>query len=780
MGIAMRVAAIVAMAACFSCAAAHAANGAANDRSLSLIPFPAHVEIQSGQFIVQPGTPVLHAAGDADGEWVADYFIRLVNRTRHLALKPMAATRATTHAIVLKRLSAGTTGDEGYRLTITPKQIVIAASTRAGELYGCITLWQLMMQRPGPGGVALPALEIEDAPRFAWRGLMLDSVRHFQSVAFVKSFIDQMALHKLNVLHWHLTDDQGWRIEIKKYPRLTQIGAWRVPAGAGPATDIDPTTGKPRLYGGYYTQLQIRDIVAYAAARNITIVPEIEMPGHATAAIVAYPQLGSLPDVPSQVPSDWGIYRNLYNIDDSTFAFLEDVLMEVMALFPGRYIHIGGDEAVKDQWKASPKIQAQMHAMGITDEDALQSWFMRRIETFLAAHGRRLIGWDEILQGGIAPNATVMSWRGIDGAIAAAKAGHDAVLSPAPTLYLDNRQGLGPEEPSGRGTLVTLADVYNFDPAPASLSPEQRQHILGVQANIWTEHIRTEPQVEYMAYPRAAALAEVAWSAAAAHNWPGFLARMPAEFDRYRAFAMPYAPSAFIPRIGIDGSAASGRATATFSTQTNFGDIRYTMDGTLPNILSERYAVPLNLHLPSQLRGATFVDGRMISPIVTRNLDGLSVSRRDSRELSLCSQNLPLALEDDAPVSGPRAVFLVDVMNPCWIYKSADLDRIGAIQAAVGQVPFNFQIGDDVNKIKLRPPHSPGGELEVHLDTCDGPEVATLSLAPALANDAVTNLRAPMAPETGTHDLCFVFTQSKLDPLWVIDWVELVPAVGNR
>ncbi len=297
---------------------------------------------------------------------------------------------------------------------------------------------------------------IEDAPRFAWRGLLLDSVRHFQSVAFIKTLIDAMAREKLNVLQWHLTDDQGWRLEIKKYPRLTLVGAWRVPAGEAAQHDIDPATGKPRLYGGFYTQDQVRDLVAYAAARNITIVPEIEMPGHAQAAIVAYPWLGSVSSPPTQVSSDWGVFPYLYNTDDRTFGFLEDVLGEVIGLFPGPFVHVGGDEAVKDQWKANGAIQAKMHALGIAGEDALQSWFIARIGTFLKAHGRRLIGWDEILQGGVPADATITSWRGIDGAITAAKAGHDAVLSPAPVLYFDNRQAEGRDEPSGRGAIVSL------------------------------------------------------------------------------------------------------------------------------------------------------------------------------------------------------------------------------------------------------------------------------------------------------------------------------------
>jgi hexosaminidase len=545
---------------------------------------------------------------------------------------------------------------------------------------------------------AIPAVRIDDAPRFRWRGLMLDSARHFQSPEFIKQFIDWMALHKLNVLHWHLTDDQAWRLEIKKYPRLTSVGAWRVPAGAAAAADIDPATGRPRLYGGFYSQDEVRDIVAYAAQRHITIVPEIETPGHASAAIAAYPQLGVL-GTQTAVPADWGIYPNLYNVDDSTFTFLQNVLAEVMELFPSEYIHVGGDEAVKDQWQASPQVQARMRELGIKDEHALQSYFIQRLEKFLNAHGRKLIGWDEILEGGLAPNATVMSWRGIDGAIAAANAGHDTVLSPWPTLYFDNRQTHDTQP--GRGRMITIKDVYAFNPAPSSIGPEQREHILGVQANLWTEHMRTEDRVAYMAFPRAAALAEVAWSPENKINWPDFESRLKVQLKRYDALGIHYAKTV-----------SEGPVTG---------------------------------------------------------------NRRTSHRLRLCTDKLVLSLEDDAPLQGPRATFWVDIMDPCWTYPSADLTHVAAIRAAVGQVPFNFQIGKDVNAIPLPPPRTVSGELQVHLDRCDGAVIAELPLAPAVSNPQITQLPAAKIDGiAGVHDLCFLFTRKSVDPTWVIDSVELV------
>ena len=526
-----RILSLVAIACAACLLDARAADApTASTAVLPLVPIPAHVTLGTGVFTIDGGTVVDCDERDRDNAAAC----RLIWESVHPPFwegPPVAA--GPGKKIVFQKLDdPAATGAEGYRLNVTPNLITIAASKPAGLYYGAVTLWQLI------GTVysakEIPVLSIEDGPRFAWRGLLLDSVRHFQSVGAIEQLIDTMSREKLNVLQWHLTDDQGWRLQIKAYPRLTSVGAWRVPAGDAPAHEIDPFTKKPRVYGGFYTAKDVREIVAYAAQRNVTIVPEIEMPGHAMAAIVAYPWLGSVKQPPRAVSSDWGVFPYLYNPDDRTFRFLETVLNETMALFPSRYIHVGGDEAVKDQWKASPAVQARMRKLGIKDEDALQSWFIRRIEKYLNAHGRRLIGWDEILQGGIAPNATITSWRGIDGAVTAAKSGHDAVLSPAPVLYFDNRQAEGAAEPSGRGPIIPLEQVYAFDPMPAALTPEEGRHVIGVQANIWTEHIRLEENVFYAAFPRAAALAEIAWSPAATHDWAGFRQRMRAELDRYK------------------------------------------------------------------------------------------------------------------------------------------------------------------------------------------------------------------------------------------------------
>jgi len=662
----------------------------------SLVPRPVSDMPAQGSFTVTAATPVESGAQDKAAAEAAQRFLGLMRESGALALKSGGGTRG------IRFVTDGSiAGDEAYRLTVSPSGVTVAASHPAGLFYGAVSLWQLLTAEPGNGPVTLSARTIDDAPRFAWRGLMIDSARHFQSAAYIKQFIDWMAVLKLNVFHWHLTDDQGWRLEIKHYPKLTDIGAWSVPAGQAPAADIDPATGKPRRTGGFYTQDQVRDIVAYAAARHITIVPEIEMPGHATAAIAAYPELGSAPVTLDGASPDWGVLYTLYNVDDKTFTFLETVLTEVMDLFPSPYIHVGGDEAVKQQWKNSPVIQARIKALGLKDEDELQSWFIRRIEAFLGKHNRRLVGWDEILQGGIAPHATVMSWRGIKGALEAAHQGHDTILSPAPDLYLDNRQSADPGEPPGRGKIISLQDVYQFNPAPGELSADELRHILGVQANLWTENIRTEDYATRMVYPRAAAFAEMAWSPAARVDWADFQARLPAERARYA-------------RLGLKDDQPPPKAD------------------------------PARLY---------------------------------SQELKLCSpSNNPLVLEDDAPIQGKRAEFLVDIGNPCWQLPQADLSAPAKLTVNVGQVPYNFQFGDGPVDYRPRPPHSPEGELEVRADSCEGAPIASLSLAPAAGNFATTELSATLPVRPGRHDLCFTFTAKGQDPLWAIEWLKLEPA----
>jgi hexosaminidase len=668
-------------------------------RTYGIIPVPRDIESGEGVLRVAGGTDVIFVGESARA--AAQYFVDLTQSQIQLGLAAPRAGEEKGGAINFVLAAADKLGDEGYSLVVTKDRATIRAAKPAGLFYGGVTLWQIMTGRAQQGiGVDVPVLSITDAPRFKWRGLMLDSARHYQPLEYIKQFIDWMALHKLNVLHWHLTDDQGWRLEIKKYPKLTSVGAWRVPAGAAARADVDPKTGKPRVIGGFYTQEQVRDIVAYAAARHITVVPEIEMPGHASAAVVAYPQLGVTNNPPKEVPSDWGIYPTLFNVEESTFVFFEDVLGEVIGLFPSQYIHVGGDEALKDEWNASARVKARMKELGVKDEHELQSYFIQRMEKFINSKGRKLIGWDEILEGGLAPNATVMSWRGIDGAIAAASAGHDTVLSPAPDLYFDHWQSPGDLSP-GRSDTLSLEMVYKFDPVPAKIPPAQHQHILGLQANLWAEFMRSPERVTYMAYPRVAALAEVAWSPAERIEWKNFQQRLEWQLRRY-------------DKLGI----------------------RYARE--VPTTPGER--------------------------------------RRVSHDLEQCGGGYLLSLEDDAPIEGERGVFLVNISNPCWIWRGADLDKYGSMRVTVGQIPFNFQIGKDAQKIPLHKPRTPHGELEVRLDGCEGEPLESVSLEPATRKQDLTSLPAfELGTARGKHDLCFRFTRAKVDPIWVIGGLELIP-----
>lgn len=720
-----------------------------------LLPTPAAMRETGAGFTLRPGTPVV--TSDAGARGVAERFAALMASQR-VPLWVTTRAQGTTVRFVREPGIA----PEGYRLTTSPAGALITASDDAGLFYGAVTLWQLASLDPAHH---VAGIAIDDRPRFGWRGLMLDSARHFQSPAFIRKLIDWMAASKLNRLHWHLVDDQGWRLPVPKYPRLTEVSAWRRPATA---------PGAPALpaVGGFYTAEEIRGIVAYATARGITIVPEIEMPGHALAAIRAYPRLGTGVPIPPGTEAHWGVFPWLYNTDEATFAFLEDVLAETMRLFPSPWIHVGGDEAVKDQWRASPAIQAQIRRLGLKDENALQGWFMARIGRFLAAHGRRLIGWDEILEGGVPANATITSWRGVDGAVKAAKLGHDAILSPDPTLYLNSRQGTGPGEPPGRGNMIALADVLAFDPVPAGLSAAERRHILGLQGNLWTEHVRTEDRAAWMLFPRAAAVAELGWSPPAKRDVTGFVRALVPHLNRLEPLGLRAADSAFAvtPRVDLQ---SGGGIRVTLAGQTDL-PIHYTLDGSAPGATSPRYREPLLLQAGRRLRAATVLEARALAGGYDAVLTRDSARTRTSRQLALCTTAVPLELEDDYPAQGERAHFLLDIFNPCWRWDDAPLAGATRIAVSVGQLPFNFQVGADRDKIRFRPPTSPGGEIEVR-SGCNGPLVATLPLAPAAGNPGVTRLEGGLSPAMASRDLCVTYTARTVDPLWAVERIELLP-----
>ncbi len=504
--------------------------------------------------------------------------------------------------------------EETYWLTIKEHGIDLQATTEAGLFRGTRTLVQLADQELN--GTPVPCASIIDHPRFGWRGLHLDVSRHFFSVDFVKKYIDLLARYKMNRFHWHLTDDQGWRIEIRKYPRLTEVGAWRKGSQYGPYSDRTYDTTR---YGGFYTQEQIREVVAYASARHITVVPEIEMPGHSLAALAAYPALGCTAE-PFDVAKGWGVFDDVYCSKDSVFNFLEDVLTEVMELFPGEYIHIGGDECPKVRWQACARCQDRMRTEGLKDEHELQSYFIQRIEKFVNGKGRKIIGWDEILEGGLAHNAAVMSWRGTEGGIAAAKDKHAVVMTPGTHCYFDHYQGAPAVEPLAIGGYTTVQKVYAYEPIPAELTKEEGRYILGAQGNVWTEYMTTPEHVEYMAMPRMAALAEVLWSPKEVRNEREFIRRLEQELPALDRLHVNYSRSLYNVEYSFAGSKVRGKVLMSLKTTPGLGEVHYTLDGTEPTVASAQFSAPIELLGSSTVKAVLFRDGQSMGRTTVRSL----------------------------------------------------------------------------------------------------------------------------------------------------------------
>lgn len=582
-------------------------------KNLGIVPLPREVKTSAGTYALPQQLSIYAASTDA----------RNVATLLQEMLKPLGKTVTLTtnrQTAQIKLLTATMPNPEGYQIVVDKAGVQITAAGGAGLFYGTQTLLQLLPPRP-TAKASVPYVRITDEPAFKWRGGMLDVCRHFFPVSFVKKYIDFLAAYKLNTFHWHLTDDQGWRIEIKKYPKLTQVSAFRKETLIGAQQTFKTPAefkydGTP--YGGFYTQDQIREVVAYAQKRYVTIVPEIEMPGHSVAILAAYPELACKPG-PYEVWTMWGVIDDIVCPTEPTFKFFEDVLTEVSTLFPGKYIHIGGDEAPKTRWKESPAVQAIMQKEGYTDVEKVQGWFNRRIETFLTSKGKKLIGWDEILEGGISPSATVMSWRGEKGGIEAAKRGNDVVMTPTTNLYLDYGQNPklhSPDEPLMIGGYLPLAKVYSYNPLPKELTPEQQKHILGTGANMWTEYITTPEKAEYMLFPRFLAAAEVAWTPAAQKNYVEFLPRMGQQFARLDAKHINYR----VPEpVGLDSTSMvkqGDKAVFTLRSLVPGAQIRYTLDGHLPDETTELYTKPVAVPLNRQLtvRAVTIAPNGRKSP----------------------------------------------------------------------------------------------------------------------------------------------------------------------
>ncbi len=545
----------------------------AQSPTLPIIPIPQKITAKAGQFELNAQTTLRFDLNNEQIALASNYFNQWLSKYAGYSL----STGKQDKNSILLELTTGVSQAEGYRLQISGDQIKIQAWQPAGLFYGIQTLIQLFPIQAA-ASTKLAAVDIEDHPAFAYRGAMLDVGRYFFPVEQVKAFIDMLARYKINRFHWHLTEDQGWRIEIKKYPKLQEVAAWRSESIVGHYNST-PRKFDGQKHGGYYTQEEVKDIVEYARKRFITVIPEIEMPGHAQAAIAAYPELGCL-DTKLEVGKVWGVSSNVFCPNEATFTFLENVLSEVIALFPSPYIHIGGDECPKDQWKTNATAQAIIKREKLKDEHELQSYFIRRMEKFLNQQGRQIIGWDEILEGGLAPNATVMSWRGTEGGIEAAKQGHNVIMTPTSYCYLDYYQSLHADEPLAIGGFLPLEKVYSYNPIPAELNAEQSKYILGAQANLWTEYISTESKLQYMFSPRAQALAETTWSGESRKNFPDFVQRLAVHMQRWKKEGYNFGNHLYDVKAmaKVEGNGVKFDA----SNPAKQGNIRYSNNGSNP------------------------------------------------------------------------------------------------------------------------------------------------------------------------------------------------------
>ncbi|WP_082886441.1 beta-N-acetylhexosaminidase [Flavisolibacter tropicus] len=574
---------------------------------LNIIPQPAEVIISSAPDSFAITSKTVLVVEQPELQPSADFFNNYLKEVYGFTLKTSKKAVAN-NAIVLSRSKEDGSVSGAYHMSIGKETITIKANDESGVFYGMQTLVQVLPVQKSLS-LNMPQAQINDAPRYQYRGMHLDVARHFYPVDFVKKYIDYLALHKMNVFHWHLTDDQGWRIEIKKYPKLAEVAAYR----DGTIIGHFPGTGNDgKRYGGFYTQKEIKEVVQYAAKRYITIIPEIEMPGHASAALTAYPALGCSGG-PYKVQQTWGVFNEVYCAgNDSVFAFLQDVIDEVLPLFPSKVIHIGGDECPKESWKKCVRCQQRKKENNLKDEHELQSYFVQRMEKYLNSKGRTLMGWDEILEGGLAPNAVVMSWRGEKGGIEAAKQKHEVIMTPNSPLYFDHYQGKASEEPLAIGGYNTLEKVYAYNPTPKELSAEEGVYIKGVQANIWTEYIPTTQQVEYMLMPRLAALSEVAWTQPSQKSWDGFKQRMETQYQRYSALGVNYAKSAYDVRPTVLLETAASKATVTFATDSYTSQIYYTLDGSEPTMNAKKYTKPFEVRKSVTIKAASFNEGKQL------------------------------------------------------------------------------------------------------------------------------------------------------------------------
>ncbi len=740
----------------------------------SLLPQPADVHpAPSGVVRIADGAAV--AVRGADRQQVqatADRFMKLVADTRGLQLH--AATVAEAHPAISFDVDPGASvgADTGYRIVVADQEIRVIARSAAGAFYGSVTLWQLLTPPAWTRGTAaeIAAGVIDDHPRFTWRALLLDSGRHVQSVADIKQLIDWMSLEKLNVLLWHLTEDQGWRLEVPKYPALTRTGACRKAVGL--ESELTGAPGKP--YCGFYNEEDVRDIVRYAEARFVTVVPEIDLPGHSQAAVAAYPWLGVTGQNPG-VWTNWGVSPWLLKPDERTLQFVEDVLDEVMRLFPSRYVSIGGDEADKQQWNASPEVRAQMQRLGLENMDQLQGWFTSRVAEHLTRHGRTPVGWDDNLVAGaeLPSSQVVMSWHSSDGgqiALKAAAQGHDVVMAPEGSLYFDHYQSGLPDEGAGAAPMVTLRQAYDTAVIPSGATPDQASRVIGVQGALWTELMPSFADDQHALYPRTAALAELGWSQAGAHDWDGFLQRLTAQLSRYRALGIGYADTAFAPAFAVTAGSKE-TLSAALSNQAGFGEIRYTTDGSAPTATSARYAAPLEIAPRERvsLRAATFANGGFeLAAPRTQVLDAATLLSREGNALTSCSREPGMRVHGDQPAHPPRPVYEIDAGNMCWLWHRAPPGDIRHVTLTVTRVAWRF--GDEAKGAVVRAKASAAGEFEIHAGSCNGPLLARLPLAAAAQGSGPSELGASVSPAQldAAGDLCIFATGDPREGQWAL------------
>jgi hexosaminidase len=657
-----------------------------------IIPKPLSEIIKQGIFILDKNTNIVTVNQLST---VSDYFESYLKETFRLELSQEKSTKK-----IVFKIDKSITNDEGYELEIKKNKISISSKNTKGAFYAVQSLLQLLPIKTTSKSIAIQCLEIKDAPRFPYRGMHLDVARHFFSVAFIKKYINLMAMLKMNIFHWHLTEDQGWRIEIKKYPKLQEIAAFRNETLIGHYSE-QPHKFDGKKYGGFYTQKEIKDIVKYASERQITIIPEIEMPGHSQAAIAAYPELGCTGEQ-FEVATKWGVFEEIYCPKESTFKFLEDVIDEVAALFPGKYIHIGGDEAPKTRWKECTHCQKRIKKEGLKDEHELQNYFITRMEKYINSKGKQIIGWDEILEGGLAPNATVMSWRGTNGAVEAARQKHNVILTPNSHCYFDHYQSENEKEPLAIGGFLPLEKVYSFNPIPEELTKEESKYVLGAQGNVWTEYMKTPEKVEYMAFPRAIALAEVVWSSKENKNYPDFIKRL--EFYQKRLDKLDVNYANHMYEVTGELKNTNGLLTYELSATSKTYPIYYSIDDIKPSKLySNPIAVNSSMNIKAVIRdldtknlGSTFEQqislhkgvGAKISLNIPPNeaynaggkqalINGISGNNKrygDKEWLGFSGEDVEIIIEFDKPTEINAITTRFYNGNGQWIYAPKELN----------------------------------------------------------------------------------------------------------